>query len=225
VKQLSFSLLDLIQFGDVVPFFNSGMKIKDTGRQEVHFYDFDHFLSHHNKLEEQYQLLSIELRDQYFVGKARGDLYSVYKAIVETQDVPTTVITADNIHEVKILLGDFVTLTKANVSRKIAPFKILHPHFLPVAMDRDSAKIFFDDIKAKRDLKTEVPQLSNWALSEIKAIFLKNYATQAPQKIVSPIAQNNSLRNSEEAKLGEDSTMAGTKPPSTIKMLSPVAEM
>jgi hypothetical protein len=55
VKQLNFSLLDLIQFGDVVPFFNSGMKIKDKGRQEMHLYDFDNFLSHQNKLEELYK--------------------------------------------------------------------------------------------------------------------------------------------------------------------------
>ena len=159
------------------------------------------------------------------MGKARGDLYSIYKAIVETQDDPTTAITAENIHKVKILLGDFVTITKANVTRKIVPFKILHPHFMPVAMDRDSAKIFFDDIKAKRDLKPEVPQLSNWVIAEIKAIFLKNYANHAHQKIVSPVAQKNSSSNSEELKLAEDSTMAATKPSSTIKMQSPVAEM
>jgi hypothetical protein len=40
-------------------------------------------------------------------------------------------------------------------------------------MDRDTAKIYFDDIKKKRNFPPGVPQLSWWLLGEIKAEFFK----------------------------------------------------
>jgi hypothetical protein len=160
-------LLDLIQFGDVVPLFDSVKNSPTIDRHEVHIHDYDRFLSHFNKFDTLYTDLVNEVGavDDLHIQPVRGTLFHKYKKSLESQETPTTVVTTENIHEVRVvLLGNFATLTKANVSWKCSAFKILLPHFLPVALDRDSAKIFCDDIKAKRNLLPEAPQLSNWLL-------------------------------------------------------------
>ena len=71
-------------------------------------------------------------------------------------EAPTTVITADNIHQVSVaLVGDFFDYTKDNIKFKVCVFKIIHPFMLPVDLNRDSAKTFFDEIRQKKNFKAE----------------------------------------------------------------------
>jgi len=63
------------------------------------------------------------------------------------------VVTAENIHEVKVVLYDkYLTLHKESVSWKASAFKILPPHYLPNTMNRESARTFFNEIKVKNNL-------------------------------------------------------------------------
>jgi hypothetical protein len=78
----------------------------------------------------------------------RGSLYNQYKEIANIQDESPTIVTPDNIQDVKVLLiGNFVTLTKATGKCICWTFKVLYPHFLPLYLDRDSAKKLFDKVK------------------------------------------------------------------------------
>ena len=71
-------------------------------------------------------------------------------------EAPTTEITADNIHEVSVcLVGDFFDYTKDNIKYKVCAFKLNHPFMLPVDLNRDSAKTFFDEIRQKKNFKPE----------------------------------------------------------------------
>jgi hypothetical protein len=79
------------------------------------------------------------------------------------------VITAENIHEVKVALyGKFLTLHKQSVTWKASAFTILPPYFLPQTLDRDSAKTFFDEIKIQKKFKPGQPKLSWWLIAEIE---------------------------------------------------------
>ena len=44
MHQLTFTLLDLIQLGDIVPFFNTATKLSDPDRHEVHYYNNDNLV-------------------------------------------------------------------------------------------------------------------------------------------------------------------------------------
>jgi hypothetical protein len=67
-------------------------------------------------------------------------------------------------------------------------FKILFPHvIMPLHMDRHSAKTFFDDIKAKRNLQPGELQLSWWFIKEVE----KEYQ----EKFIAAGASDGSLSN------------------------------
>ena len=71
-------------------------------------------------------------------------------------EAPSTVITADNIHQVSVcLVGEFFDYTKDNIKYKVCAFKMNHPFMLPVDLNRDSAKTFFDEIRQKKNFKAE----------------------------------------------------------------------
>jgi hypothetical protein len=54
VKQLTFTLLDLIQLGDIVPFFNSIKNVATRDMHEVHDYSDDLLVTTFNKFDDEY---------------------------------------------------------------------------------------------------------------------------------------------------------------------------
>jgi len=105
---------------------------------------------------------------------ARSALFMKYKEILNKNETPTIPVTAENIHEVKVLLiGNGRSRSKPTDKSIYWAFKILPPHYMPEVLDRESAKVYFDDIKERRNFQPGVPQLSWWVLHEIKAEFLK----------------------------------------------------
>jgi hypothetical protein len=83
-------------------------------------------------LNDKFRELVLKLQiDEYLLQSSRGDTYHKYKAIVNTEEKSTTHVTAENIHEVKVVLlfdRQFHDISKDGRKWKYSPFKILHPH-------------------------------------------------------------------------------------------------
>ena len=177
MKQLNFTLLDLIQLGDIVPFFNTATKDATPDRHEVHDNTDKLLVSSYNKFDEEYNQLTNELcgdGDTLSVQMVRGAIFMKYREILNKNETPTISVTADNIDQVKVvLIGNASSRTKPTDKSIYWAFKILPPYHMPEVLDRDSAKVYFDDIKARRNFQPGEPQLSWWVLHEIKAEFLK----------------------------------------------------
>jgi hypothetical protein len=132
LPQLTFSLLDLIQLGDIVPHYNTIEKKSVADWHEIHDYEDKLLISHFSKFDDKFRELVLKPQiDEYSLQSTRGKTYHKYKAIVNTQEKSTTHVTAENIHEVKVVLlfdRQFHDISKDGRKWKYSPFKILHPH-------------------------------------------------------------------------------------------------
>ena len=174
MNQLTFSLLDLCQLGDIVPFYNTATKLGDPDRHEVHDYSDKLLVRSLGLFQDKYNELVDKLGgDEQNVTTVKGDLYQELKAFILNPEPPTTLITEENIHEVKVVLYDRLQDATKNDSKwKYSAFRILRPHKLPEMLNRETAKKFFDAIKEKRNLVDGTPLLSWWLLEIIETRYL-----------------------------------------------------
>ena len=74
----------------------------------------DSFLISHTKLfEDKYHELKLKLgiTDELDIQGVKGSLFKKYKEMVDSPKAATRLVTAENIHEVKVaLLGKFITV-------------------------------------------------------------------------------------------------------------------
>jgi hypothetical protein len=129
-------LLDIIQLGEIVPFFNTVKKEAAIDRHEVHDLTNELLISNYNKFDHGFGILANELggteESNYNVQRARGSVFKKYKGIVDLNEAPTIALTSENIHEVKVvLIGNSSTATKPTGKSTFWSFKILAPHFMP----------------------------------------------------------------------------------------------
>jgi len=74
--QLSFTLRDLIQLGDIVPYYNSSDKSITADRHEVHDYEDKLLISHVNKFQDKYNDLVEKLGgDGLICQQVKGKIY------------------------------------------------------------------------------------------------------------------------------------------------------
>ena len=110
MRQLSFTLLDLIQLGVILPHFNSTTKVAFPGRHEIHDHTDRLLISSYNRFDEEYHQLKLSLPelDDSTIQEARDTLYEKYKKEIVSSEVPDIVVTSDNIPDVKVfLIGPF----------------------------------------------------------------------------------------------------------------------
>lgn len=144
LKHLSFTLLDLIQLGDIVPHYNSTNLTGVLDHHEVHDRSDSLLISRMNLFEDKYHELRNKLGvadklDLKYQG-ARGGIYKKYKMILERPQVADTLVTPENIHEVKVLLtGKFITLENSVSRWTCSAFEILPPYKLAPHLERHTA--------------------------------------------------------------------------------------
>ena len=78
---------------------------------------------------------------------------------------------------------------------------------MPVVLDRDSAKTFFDGIKAQKQFIPGSPKLSKWLIDEIEVEYLNAYFDDEA-------SSKNPLSQSKDATIKEDES---TKPATGLK--------
>ena len=95
--------------------------------------------------------------------------------MVDGPQAADTLVTEENIHEVKVALtGRFNTVDDY---WSYSAFFILPPHKLSPGLNRKHAEIFCKNVLRQRNLKMyDKPQLSWWLLSEIEKEFLAKQA-------------------------------------------------
>lgn len=95
--------------------------------------------------------LSLSGLDETAITEVRATFYDTYKQQINGNEVADTVVTAENIHLVKVLLlSPYMTLGKANAKWTASAFKILPPYMLPTDLERGNAQAFFEKIKETR---------------------------------------------------------------------------
>ena len=106
-----------------------------------------------NKFEGEYDAMVESLKaEPYDCKMLLSPHIRNYMNVLETDIAPHNVITADNIHLVKVLLiGEPFDYKEGKNKFKVWTFKIMHPHLLAMDLVRESAKIFFDEIKQKQN--------------------------------------------------------------------------
>jgi hypothetical protein len=143
----------------------------------VHDYSNSFLISHTNLFEDKYHELKLKLgiTDEYLISSVRGTLFKQYREMVDGPQAADTLVTAENIHEVKVALtGKFITADKG---WSYSAFYILPPHKLSPGLNRKHADIFCKNVLAQRNLKLhDNPQLSWWLLPEIEKEFLAKQA-------------------------------------------------
>jgi len=113
LKQLAFNLFDLIQLGEILPHFDSKTKITAISHHDVHYHSDSLLISRFNEFDKQYENMRSELGglEDLAIQQVRGSFYSTYKGIINGPSVADTIVTAENISEVKVLLlNSFFTL-------------------------------------------------------------------------------------------------------------------
>jgi hypothetical protein len=115
--------------------------------------------------------------DSFNMQNFKGDTYKKYVEVAETTEAHNVPVTAENIHEVKVaLMMNSTKNTNEDKQWTSWAFKILFPHvIMPLHMDRHSAKTFFDDIKAKRNLQPGELQLSWWFIKEVEKDYQEKF--------------------------------------------------
>ena len=105
MNQLTFSLLDLIQLGDIIPHYSTKDKKHIADLHEVHDFEDKLLVSHYSMFKDKYVELTLKLRtEDYNLQSSKGTTYLKYREIVNSPEAPTIDITAENIHEVKLVL-------------------------------------------------------------------------------------------------------------------------
>ena len=143
----------------------------------MHDYTNSFLISHTNLFEDKYHELKLKLgiTDEYLIQGVKGTLYKKYREMVDSPKAADTLVTAENIHEVKVALtGRFNTVEDY---WSYSAFFILPPHKLSPGLNRKHAEIFCKNVLRQRNLKIyDKPQLSWWLLSEIEKEFLAKQA-------------------------------------------------
>ena len=155
MNQLTFSLLDLCQIGDIVPFYNTATKLGDPDRHEVHDYSDKLLVRSLGLFQDKYNELVDKLGgDEQNVTTVKGDLYQELKAFILNPEPPTSLITEENIHEVKVVLYDRLQDATKNDSKwKYSAFRILRPHKLPEMIIAKLRRSFSTPSKKKEILQ------------------------------------------------------------------------
>jgi hypothetical protein len=95
--------------------------------------------------------LSLSGLEETAITEVRAILYDTYKQQVNGNEVANTVVTAENIHKVKVLLlGPYMKLGKDGAKWTASAFKILPPYMLPTDLERGNAQAFFEKVKESR---------------------------------------------------------------------------
>ena len=136
--------------------------------------------------------------------------------MVDGPQAADTLVTEENIHEVKVALtGRFNTVDDY---WSYSAFFILPPHKLSPGLNRKHAEIFCKNVLRQRNLKMyDKPQLSWWLLSEIEKEFLAKQAELAAlnsSKSSPPMSPP--AKDKEEVKQ-EEGSFSSTKPATNAK--------
>ena len=78
----------------------------------MHDYTNSFLISHTNLFEDKYHELKLKLgiTDEYLIQGVRGSVYKKYREMVDSPQAADVLVTAENIHEVKVALtGKFIT--------------------------------------------------------------------------------------------------------------------
>ena len=202
IRQLSFTLLDLIQLGEIVPHYDTHTKTAVPGQHEVHDYTDKLLVSSRNLFDDKLNYLKLKLgiQDEKAFSEVRGGVYGFYKEVIARAPGAGTLVTAENIHEVKVvLINEFFKLQKGESKWTGSAFKILPPYMLPAHLDHPAAKTFFDLIKGQRKFRTGKPQLSWWLMPEIEEeYFVKTGMLSADAKTFKSSPPKNPLAKGKE---------------------------
>ena len=192
MNQLSFTLLDLCQLGDIEPYYNTVTKQLDNSQHEVHDLSDKLLVSSLEQFQHQYNDLVHRLGgDEMKVQTIKGTLFKEYSDLYKAKQVPSIEITEDNVHEAKVvLLNELRDVSKDGHKWKYSVFEVLPPYYLPAMMDGDAAQSFFDAIKEKRKLVDGTPELSWWTIKEIEKRYMAEHNKAA-------ISNENSKQNEE----------------------------
>ena len=107
MNQLSFTLLDLCQLGDIEPYYNTVTKQLDNSQHEVHDLSDKLLVSSLEQFQHQYNDLVHRLGgDEMKVQTIKGTLFKEYSDLYKAKQVPSIEITEDNVHEAKVVLTD-----------------------------------------------------------------------------------------------------------------------
>lgn len=172
IRQLSFTLLDLMQLGDLRLNYDSVNKVHLPGHHEVHDPTGSQLLAAFNQFEISYaamrkRLEGLEGYDDYQLQLSRGGSYADLKDLVNSPRAPNVLISPDNIHDVKVVLvGEFFTLSKGGSSCKCSAFRVLPPYMLPYGIAHENE--FFAAITATNCVPAGPPSLSSWLVEKIE---------------------------------------------------------
>ena len=135
--------------------------------------------------------------------------------MVDGPQAADTLVTEENIHEVKVALtGRFNTVDDY---WSYSAFFILPPHKLSPGLNRKHAEIFCKNVLRQRNLKMyDKPQLSWWLLSEIEKEYLAKQAELASKTSKSSPPISPSAKDMEEVKQ-EEGSPSSTKPATNAK--------
>ena len=105
MNQLTFGLLDIIQLGDIIPHYSTKDKKHIADLHEVHDFEDKLLVTHYSMFKDKYIELTLKLQtDEYNLQSSKGKTFMKYREILNGPEEPTIDITAENIHEVKLVL-------------------------------------------------------------------------------------------------------------------------
>ena len=137
----------------------------------MHDYTDSLLISSCNLFDDKYHELKLKLgiTDELDIQGVKGSLFKKYKEMVDSPKAATTLVTAENIHEVKVALtGKFITVDNGYSRWTESVFMILPPYNLSPELNRNNADSFFSKILAQRKIKNGKPELTYWVISEIE---------------------------------------------------------
>ena len=91
----------------------------------MHDYTDSFLISNTNLFKDKYEELKLKLgiTDELDIQGVKGSLFKKYKDMVDSPKAATTLLTAENIHEVKVALtGKFVTVDNKSVRWSYSAF-------------------------------------------------------------------------------------------------------